>query len=329
MKKAKSARRMAQPLPKLLIVEPADFSLQALHQLKKHFNVSYGPKTRRELFECASDFEIFFVRLAHQFDEEFFKVATSLKYLVSPTTGLNHICMQSAQQRNIQILCLKEERAFLNRITATAELTWGLLLSLVRKISPAHQHVTEGDWNRDQFRGKELSELTLGIIGFGRLGTMVARYGLAFGMEVIAHDPFQAIPPDIKSVSLDQLCTSADVISVHVHSAPENIKMLGKKQFLAMKPGCILLNTSRGDLLDEQALLDSLQTGRLGGAGLDVLVDEYETGPAALTSQELKNYAYTHDNLILTPHIGGATYESMEKTELFLVDKLLEHYTNA
>ena len=306
---------------RILVLEPHGYSETARLILESLGSVRVGPLERRILLEVIGDHDVFVVRLGHYIDREALSRADRLKVIVSPTTGLDHIDLEAARERHVTVLSLQGEREFLETITSTAEHAWGLLLALVRRIPGAHSSVLGGNWNRDRFKGWELNGRTLGIVGYGRLGRMVARYGIAFGMEVIAYDPtVRETEPPTRWVSLEEVLAASHCISLHLPLNENTSRIIGQKEFSQMRRGALLVNTSRGGLLEETALLEALETGLLGGAALDVLSDEQI--PGRLTRSPLIHYAKGHDNLILTPHIGGGTLEAMERTEVFLAEKL-------
>ena len=308
---------------KLLLTEPEGFSQDAREILDSFCDVKAEYSTYEELLEKIKNFDILFIRLGIHFDRALLSKGKWLKYLVSPTTGLDHIDLQAAKGFGIEVLSLKGETEFLKEVLATAELTWGLLLSLVRYIPSAFEDVKAGDWDRDSFKGNELSRKRLGILGLGRLGEIVARYGTAFGMEVIAFDPYREdwISGIERADNLEKLLANSDVLSVHVPLNAETEGMLGERELTFMPRGSWIVNTSRGKILDENALLKHLISGHLAGAGLDVLTDEVQADNWAVHNK-LVQYSKNNPNLIITPHVGGATYESMEKTELFMAKKL-------
>jgi D-3-phosphoglycerate dehydrogenase len=165
----------------------------------------------------------------------------------------------------------------------------------------AVKSVAEGRWVREDFPGLMLRGRRLGIVGCGRIGGWMARYGRAFGMEVVGHDPFlDTLPDGVTRVTLEELVSTSDVVTVHVHLNEETRGLLSADLIRRIKPGAIFLNTSRGALADEAALLDALKDGRLAAAGLDVLDGEPE-----ITEHPLRRYAQEHDNLMITPHCGG------------------------
>jgi D-3-phosphoglycerate dehydrogenase len=248
--------------------------------------------------------------------------APRLKTIVTPTTGLNHIDLNEAHRRGITVLSLQGETEFLNDIRATAEHTVGLMLSLLRRVPSAVGDVQKGNWDRDLFKGHELFAKTIGIIGYGRLGRIVAKYLRAFDARILVSDPHfdqATLDPGISAVGLDDLLQESNIVSLHVSLSDRTRSFFGKEQFSKMKPGGWFVNTARGELIDEMALLDALRSGQLAGAALDVLCGEHQN---VMENHPLVAYVREHDNLLITPHIGGCTLESMEKTEMFMAKKL-------
>jgi len=306
---------------RILNLEPDNYSTDALAILQSLGSVDRGPLTRRELLARIDDYEIVIVRLAHKIDREILDHARRLKVIVTATTGLDHIDLAYAEAKNIEVLSLRGETDFLRSIPATAEHTWALLLALVRRIPAAFQSVLAGEWQRDRFKGHDLAGKTLGILGLGRIGEMIARYGQAFGMRVLAYDPYRKdwLPGVERAANQSELLRQSQVLCVHVPLNEETENLLGAAELAQLPPGSILVNTARGQVLDESALLDALASRRLAGAALDVLWNERDAGS---NLSALVQYARTHDNLLITPHIGGATYESMAATEIFMAHRL-------
>jgi D-3-phosphoglycerate dehydrogenase / 2-oxoglutarate reductase len=307
---------------RLLISEPSGYSAEALHIYDNLGDVQLGPFSHAELLKRIEDIHVIVIRLGHKIDGALIKKGRNLLVIVSPTTGLDHIDLGAAKRQNVEVISLKGETDFLRGIPATAELSWGLLLTATRKILAASQSASTGAWEREKFIGHDLKGKNLGIIGLGRIGKMVARYGLAFGMNVTAFDPFHEnwVQGVQRSESLISLLEDSDAIMVHIPLNPETINLIGKAEFQAMKPGCVLINTSRGGIVDESELIQAMEGGKISAAALDVI--QAEANREIFVSSPLVEYAKNHSNLILTPHIGGATVESMHATELFLAKKL-------
>lgn len=309
--------------PRLLVSEASNFSRRAVALLETVADVQLEDLDRPALLDQVADADVLWVRLRHAIDAEVIQRARALKVIVTPTTGLNHICDEAVQRRNIRVLSLRGEVDFLKEIRATAELTLGLMLSLLRQIPQAVEHACKGNWNRDLFRGRELNGKTVGIVGYGRLGRIVAELVRAFGADVCVADPHVAAD-EVKvgpHLPLETLLQRSDMISIHVSLSRETTGLIGRRQFAQMREGAWLINTSRGELLDEQALLEALQSRRLAGAALDVLAGEDSRG---MQAHPLVAFARENPNLIITPHIGGCTTESMEKTEDFMAGKLVQ-----
>ena len=309
---------------KLLIAESKEFSQRALDLLKQHFDVTLADLDRASLLKAISDPEVLWVRLRTMIDAEIMDAAPKLKSIATNTTGLTHIDLEAANQRNIEVISLRGEADFLSDIRATAEHTIGLTLALLRKIPAAHQHVCEGGWNRYQFKGHEIYQQTVGIIGYGRLGRITARYFEALGAQVLAHDVRQDLVAegDVKLVNQGQLLRESDVVSLHVNFVEENRNMVAEPEFEQMKPNAVFVNTARGELVDEIALVDALESGCIAGAALDVLDDEH----CFEVARPIVHYAESNQHLLLTPHLGGNTFESHHKTEEFLAQKMLHMF---
>ncbi len=304
------------------ILEPEMYPPRALELLR---TVGEVHESDGDLAKVLNQAEVLIVRLKYLLNREFLNRAPKLKFIATATTGLDHIDLECARERIITVLSLRGETQFLRTVTATAEHTWGLLLALLRHIPQAHEAVVSGDWDRTRYFGRELQGRTLAIIGLGRIGQMVAQYGLAFRMSVVAYDPFQKewIDGVMRAASLDELLPDADVLSVHVPLSKETTHLIGRAELAVLKRGAVVLNTSRGAILDESALIESLESGHLGGAALDVIHDEYSS--ESNLRERLLNYARTHENLLMTPHLGGATHDSLEKVEIFMAEKLIRH----
>jgi len=313
---------------RILVAEKSSFSQRGLQSLAEIAPVEALDLTQAQLAQAVPGYEVLVVRLGLQVDQQVLSAGAALRLVGTPTTGLDHIDLQAAQERGIAVLSLKGERAFLDQVYATAEHTYALLLSLVRRIPAAFEAVQRYEWRRDLYRGSELNGKALGIVGCGRLGSMVARYAAVFGMRVLVYDPYQPRLPQgaVAYPTLAELLAQCDVVSLHVPLNPETEGMFSAEQFSLLRPGAILINTARGAVLDEAALLNALESGQLAGAALDVMCNEPSLGQGA--ANPLIEYARLHDNLIITPHIGGATQESIEKADLFIARKISEYLSN-
>ncbi len=238
------------------------------------------------------------------------------------TTGADHIERQALADRGAEVRTLREDPELLRNLTPAAELSWALVLACARKLPAATAHTRAGDWVREDFPGLMLNGRTLGLIGCGRIGQWMARYGTAFGMNIVGHDPHIAPwPAGIERRPLAEVMAASDVVSVHVHLNEETRGLVSADLLAAARPGLILVNTSRGAIVDEDALLAGLETGRIGAAGLDVL-----DGEPDIAAHPLIRYSRTHDNLVITPHCGGFSPDAVRLVCRRAAEKILEHF---
>jgi phosphoglycerate dehydrogenase-like enzyme len=317
--------------PVALYYDILQYRPENLALLERHFDLRKLPSPSDDTVEALSDVEICFAPLGYRFDKEKIQRCPRLLGIVTNTTGVPHIDLKAAAARNIAVISLKDEQDFLRTITPTAEHAWGLLLALMRRTPWAHRAVLDGTWNRRPFGATAmLSRLGLGVVGYGRLGRLVARYGRAFGMQVRFFDHNVQSSDDIadKAETLTELVSWADVISLHVPANESTHKMINRGLIARFKAGSWLVNTARGEVLDEQGLLDALQSGRLAGAALDVLDGEFAPDFQVLR-HPLVEYARHHDNLLLTPHIGGSTLDAWGETERRVIEMAIAHVEEA
>lgn len=301
---------------KVLITEPQDYSKKAIEVYKTLGEVVLGGEPNAEVGVVA-------VRLKNKIDSSWMDKMPNLKVIASPTTGLNHIDVAEAEKRGIKLVTLRGHTDFLDKITSTAEETLALILALARKIPQAHEHVKAGGWNRDLFRGYQLAGQTLGILGLGRLGKMVARYANALGMKVIAADPHMDADAmtrhSAEKVSMEDLFKQSDVLSLHVMLTDDTQNLVKDEHLKLMKPTAHLVNTARAEIIEKGALEKALKENWIAGAAVDVMWDEEGSGKH-LADSELWKMAKDNKNILIVPHIGGATYDAMQITEEFIAD---------
>lgn len=234
--------------------------------------------------------------------------------IVSMTTNTDHI-----ECKDIPLLSLRGETNFLQEIYATAEHTWALILSLIRKVPFAHNHVCAGNWNRDMWQGTELYGKALGIIGYGRVGRQVAKIAHAYLMKVFVFDR-----ETHNTLDLEDVLRLSDIITVHLEANDDTKDMFGEAQFDMMRQTAYFINTSRGSIVNEAALFTALEKKKIAGAALDVLCGEpcpFEGEKEGLLHQMEK----VNNKLIITPHIAGNTIESRYKTQIFMANKVVEY----
>lgn len=287
---------------KVLITER--FALTSLVQMQtdSRFHIVHDMQWFQKPKETWQDIEALIIRSQTKVDQKFLELFPRLKVIITATAGFNHIDIELCCQRNILLShCPSSHTA------STAELTWALLLACTRRLIEAQKAVQRGDWDRNKILGIELQGKTFGVVGLGRVGSHVARIAQAFGMKIMAFDPYQedeSFNQNIERVSLEELLTQADVVSLHVPLTKETWHMLGEMFLASLSPHAILLNTCRGPVVHEKALVQLLQANKIGAVGLDVF--EYE--PLARDSKLLQ-----FQNVVTTPHVGASTREAFEK----------------
>ena len=227
--------------------------------------------------------------------------APRLRMLSLASTGSSHVDEDAAAAHGVAVRTLREDRDLLADLTPAAEHTWALLLAVARRLPAAAAHARGGGWAREGFPSLMLRGRTLGVVGLGRIGGHVARYGAAFGMEVVAHDPVRTDWPDgVRRAGLDEVLAASDVVTVHVHLDDATRGLLDADALARCRPGAVVINTSRGGVLDDAAAVALVRSGHLGGLGLDVLTLEPPDPdhPVLVAAREL-------DTVVVTPHVGG------------------------
>jgi D-3-phosphoglycerate dehydrogenase len=276
------------------------------------------------------EISVLFAPLGYYFGEDIFLMAPALKVVASNTTGVPHIDVPAAEARGINVFSLKDEVDFLSTITPTAELTFGLIIAITRNMVPAAGSVLNGSWSRWEFGGQAmLSRMSLGIVGLGRLGKMVARYAAAFGMTVSYYDPF--IEHDnawtcARTDTLEQLLSESDIVTVHIPMNNQNRHLFSEELFMKFRRGSYFINTARGEVVDSEALVEALESGILRGAAVDVLDGEFASGFSdRVLSHQLVRYAKTHPNLLITPHIAGSTEDAWYLTQRLVIERTIRY----
>lgn len=284
-------------MTKLLICDRVEVDKLALGP---GIEVDYRPDiTRDELLRVAGEYEAFVVRSRTKIDRQVLERATRLKLVARPGTGLDNVDVEYAKSKGVSVVNSPE-----SLIEGVAEHVILFMLALSRKLVQADAGTKAGRWEKNSLMGKELRGKVLGVVGLGRIGKRIAEIAKTLGMSVLFYDVI-TIPPEVvsglgaKVVALDELFSEADYVTLHVPMTPATAHMVDASRLARMKPTAILINTSRGGVIDEDALAAALGEGRLGGAGLDVFEKEPPSG-AILSAP----------NTVLTPHIGGQTEEA-------------------
>lgn len=311
-------------------MEPEDYSPRAILKYRSLGPVYFWPDLKEsERERIKREINILVLMLKYQIDKNWIDDLPNLKAVATQTTGLNHIDVAHLQDKGIKLISLLGQRRFLRNITSTAEEAIALLLALVRNIPWAFEDVKSGNWNRNAWRGRQLLGKTFGILGLGRLGKITARYARALGMKVMASDPHVSATVmrrcGVGKVEMDELFKKSDALSLHVLLTDATRNLVKERHLKIMKPTAYFINTARAELIEEGALEKALREHWIAGAGIDVMWNEKSDG-SHLRDSELINYANQNKNLIVVPHIGGATYEAMEITQQYLADLVLKHF---
>lgn len=296
---------------KVYLPEPEAFSSWALSALESAYGLAGKP----------DEAGILLVRVGTRVDPPMLDRAPNLRLVVSATTGDDHIDIEECRRRRIDIVTLKGETGFLVGLPNTAEHAFALLLALYRRLPAACRDVLRGAWQQAPYRGRTLKGRTFGIAGYGRLGRIAGEIAKGFGMKVLAYDPQPRgrTEPAVALVdTLEALAGAVDVLSLHADLNESSVNMVNAVVLEAMPESAVLVNTARGQLVDEAALLEALRNGSISGAALDVIRNEDSFGEG----NALLEYARDHDNLLLTPHIGGQTSEAVEAADKYIVSKI-------
>jgi D-3-phosphoglycerate dehydrogenase / 2-oxoglutarate reductase len=287
--------------PVVLIAE--ELSPATVEALGPDFEIRQCNGTdRSELLAAIGDVQAVLVRSATKVDAEVLAAANQLKVIARAGVGLDNVDVKAATQAGVMVV-----NAPTSNIVSAAELAVGLMVAAARHIVPASAALKDGEWKRSKYTGIELYEKVLGIVGLGRVGVLVAQRMSAFGMKVIAYDPYvqagRAAQIGVRLVGLDELLAESDFISVHLPKTPETAGLIADEQLRKVKPHLILINAARGGIVDEHALYLALKEGRIAGAGVDVFATEPCT----------ESPLFEFENVVATPHLGASTDEAQEK----------------
>jgi len=305
-----------KPNLRILVCDPIDE--EGIRKLQKAgFKVDVKPTiTPIELKKTVSNYDALIVRSRTKVKKETLETGKRLKLVGRAGVGLDNIDVETAQKRGLKILNTPEAPA-----NAAAELTIGLMLSLARNIPHADRAMKEGKWLKKELMGWELRGRSLGTIGLGNVGERVARLAKAFGMKILITkrtlpDPALLKELEAEFVPLHDLLTRSDIVTIHIPYTPQTHHMIGEKELSLMKKDAYIINTSRGAIIDEKALLRALQSGRVGGAALDVFEAE---PPIDWTLMQLPN-------VVCTPHIGAQTEEAQKAASVLLAEKIISSF---
>ena len=288
-----------------------------LEMLEKAADATYDMKTglsKDELLAIMPEYDGLIIRSGTQADADVIAAGRNLKVIGRAGIGVDNIDIEAATKQGVVVMNTPGSNS-----VATAEQTMTLMLAVSRHTVPAHNSLTAKEWNRSQFVGTELFGKVLGIVGFGRIGRLVAERAKAFGMTVLAHDPFvkaeEAAKLGVSLVSLDRVLSQADYLTLHTAVTPQTTKMINYPTIKKMKKGVIIINVARGKLIDEAALAEALRDGHVKAAALDVYTSEPPAGDNPLLNLP---------NVLHTPHLGASTAEAQRNVATQIVSQVLD-----
>jgi D-3-phosphoglycerate dehydrogenase len=287
--------------PVVLVAE--ELAPSALDVLGGEFDVRHvDGADRAALLPALADADAVIVRSATTIDAEALAAAPSLKVVARAGIGLDNVDVPAATKAGVMVVNAPQ-----SNVISAAEHAVALLLAVARRVPAADASLKNGAWQRSRFTGVELAGKTAGVVGLGRIGVLVAQRLSAFGMRLVAYDPYvpagRAAQMGVRLLPLDDVLREADVVTIHLPKTKETAGLIGERELALLKPTAILVNAARGGLVDEHALAQALKEGRLGGAGVDVFATE------PCTDSPL----FAFDNVVVTPHLGASTVEAQDK----------------
>ena len=316
---------------KVLVITPVSHINGVKEILESFSEVTYLEEaTYQEVKEKITDFDAVFTNPNKSkvfIGPEILDSASKLKVIATASTGTNHIDKAYATKMNIEVLSLTEEREVIEKISSTAEHAFALTLSSLRRVIQSHNDALDGEWDYTKYIGRQINFLTIGVVGYGRLGTLYAKYCRAFGAEVLIFDPYKEI--DIKGVKqvtdLKMLARLSDVISLHVHVNEETTGMLNVDVFKEMKNDALIINTSRGEIINEIDLVKFLKNNKEALFATDVLTNEIKNRG---NSPLFKFAKGNTKQVTITQHIGGMTREAQQIAYCHAAQLLKKHFIN-
>ena len=300
--------------PKILVITPVKHITGVSEMLESIGDVTYldDPSMKEVIAEIEPYDSIFtnpnkskvFIGM------EVLNAAKNLKVICTASTGTNHIDKVYAAQLGLPILALTEERDVISRISSTAELAFALTLAGVRHVVRSHNDALDEEWDYTKYIGRQMNCLTVGVVGYGRLGTMYANYCKTFGSRVLVYDPYKTVKDEVVEQvdEIHRLLAESDIVALNVHVTDETYQMIDRVTLSKMKSKVVLVNTSRGDIINENDLVDFLKKNPESMFGTDVLADEVRNR----LGSPILAFAKESQQVILTQHIGGMTSDAQE-----------------
>ncbi|MEW5987860.1 MAG: phosphoglycerate dehydrogenase [Chloroflexota bacterium] len=289
---------------------------EGLARLDEATDATYDVKTslsKEQLLTIIPDYDALIVRSSTKVDAALLAAGKNLKVVGRAGMGVDNIDVRAATMRGIMVMNTPQANSI-----ATAEQTMALMLAVCRYTAQAHASLAAGEWQRTAFVGIQLYRKKLGVIGFGRIGRLVAKRAQSFGMDVLAYDPFVseevARELGVTLMDMDDLLANSDFVTLHTSLSPETEHLINAQTISQMKNGAILINAARGKLIDEQALAAALKSGKVKAAGLDVFTEEPPAGSPLIGLP----------NVVHTPHLGASTVEAQRDVATLIVDQVLD-----
>jgi len=316
-------------IPILFSAPYSFFDAKVLEKFKLYFDITFAyGAPEQEIRKLLVGKKIWITGTCPSYiiGQNLLEAATDLDIIATPSTGTNHIDVNFAENNGIKVLSIKNSK-FLNRIHASSEHSFALLIAMVKKIPIASTEAKYGHWREreNEFRSIELYGRTIGLVGYGRIGANMARYCHAFGMKIYAYDPFKKIEDGyVEQVSaLEELLIQSEIVSLHYHLNESTYQSFSETQFNLLQDGAYFLNTARGELVDELALIKALESGKLRAAAIDVISDEHIKNK---WNHPIVKYSRLNENLLLTPHIAGLTIDSETKAAMEILNEIILNY---
>jgi D-3-phosphoglycerate dehydrogenase / 2-oxoglutarate reductase len=297
---------------KVLISDP--LAEAGIQRLREHAEVDYRPGiTRADLLDAIPPYDALVIRSATVVDAALLDRGERLKVVGRAGIGLDNVDVDAATRLGILVVNAPQ-----SNVISAAEHTMALLLAQARNIPQAHESLVSGDWERERWQGVELHGKTLGVVGLGRVGTLVAQRASAFGMRLVAYDPYvssnRASQMGVELVdTIEEVCARSDFLTIHLPKSPETIGIISEREIEAIRPDARIVNTARGGLVDEDALFRALKDGRVAGAAIDVFDEEPVTG----------HPLFELPNVVVTPHLGASTAEAQDKAGIAIAEQVL------
>ena len=300
--------------PNILVITPTRHIEGVDKNLRRLGNISYfDDPSFEELVNNVKDVDAIFTnpnKTKIYLDKNIFKVAKRLRFICTASTGTNHINLEHTDEFGIKVISLTNQRSVINRISSTAEHAFALTLSSLRNIPNSMDSVRKGEWDYEKFIGKQMNCLKIGVIGYGRLGKMYCKFAKSMGSEVFVYDPYKQVKSTkiIQVDSLTKIFEICDIVSLHVHVNEETNQMINQNLLKKARKDLILINTSRGEIINENDMCNFLKKNKSAKLFTDVLSDEVNDKFNSLLFKYFKKQK--NSQIFITPHIGGMTIEA-------------------